>query len=469
MAGSSLGPTRVNSPNVRLTPLRILAILYPALSIIAQYPLGDFGISWSLERLLMVMLAPFCVLQVMAGDKAASRLIYFTPRLVTFGLALWYVAMLVSFGLNFGHGDIVVLQSYTLKLALGILFAFAVAEENSLRNATRLFALSTFFATFASFYINRTQGSGAIRSAAFVNVDFGNVSLIEGLARAGAVGSLPLMAAWLEAVYARRLWQRAMWYGIMFTLFVASMLALRREYLLSTSVCLLWGMATLPLGIRKVTAVVVVLMLFVIGFATLQAIPEWRMRLFDETVEAFAQRQDPRTLMLQTAPLVALESPFVGHGLGSYPLLMAQNLPISLATQDDIMRFYSLGLASHNSLLTAMVETGLFGFLGILLFFTGVGYWSLKVWRINRSSAGHPLALFAPLFAIQLAFGTMFQDGLVNNTIWAFFGMLVAIIALERAKVAGAIPRHDTVTAPPQSRLGPGSLQRSHVRFPRNR
>lgn len=435
------------------------------MSIVAQYPLGELGVSWSFERLIIAVLAPFCVLQVITGDNASRRLIAFTPRLISTGLGLWLIALFLSFGVNFHVGDFILLQGYLLKLSLGILFAFAVAEERALRDATRLFALSTFFAAFASFYIYRTQGSGAIRSAAFVNVNFGDVSLLEGVARAGAIGSVPLMAAWLEAVYARRFWQRTAWYGVMFTIFVASLLALRREYLLSTSVCLLWGIATLPLGIRKLNALIVVLTLFAIGFAALQAIPEWRMRLFEETVESFAQKQDPRMLMLQTAPIVALEAPFAGHGLGSYPMLMAENLPLSLATQEQIMRFYSHGLASHNSLLTAMVETGFLGFLGILMFFVGVGYWSLKVWRINRSSLGHPLALFAPLFAIQLAFSTMFQDGLVNNTIWAFFGMLVAIIALERAKLAGALPRKESSPTPPHL----GSPHPRYVRFSRTR
>jgi hypothetical protein len=404
----------------------------------------------------MLLLGPFCVLQIMAGDRTFLRLVHYVPRTIVFGLLVWYAALVSSFGVNFESDDLIVIQSYTMKIALGVLFVVAVAEETTLRNSSRLFALSAFFATIATFYVYRTQGSGAIRSASFVNVDFGSVSLLEGLARAGAVGSIPLMAAWLEAVFAKKLLHRLAWYGAMFALFVAAMLALRREYLLSISLCLLWGVATLPLGFRKVNAIFVVIVLLVVGFGTLQAIPEWRLRLFDETIDTFVQRQDPRALMLINAPQFAMESPLVGFGLGSYPMLMAQRLPIALITQEEVTRFYYSGLASHNSLLTALVETGIFGFLGLVVFFSSVGIWSLRVWRVNRASSGNPLALFAPIFAIQLFFGTMFQDGLVNNTIWTFFGMLVAIIASERAKMHGA--------APPAGR----PRQRNHhVRHPR--
>ena len=450
---------------MQLTPLRVLTYVYPCLSVVGQYPLGTVGgVPLSLERVALLLLGPLCLVQVFAGGENARRIVRYTPGIITAGLGLWLIALALSCVLHFAPGDTALLWGYGQKFLLGFLFACAVAAEPDALRAVRLFAVTSLVATVATFYVYVTQGSAAIRSGAFVSLEYGDVTLLEGVARAGANGSVPLMACWLQAVFARRGRLKLAWYVGVAALFVAAMLALRREYLLSIGVCMLWGVYSLPLGVRRFTAVFVVGGFLALGVGVIHLVPEWRQRLFSETVDSLTSGQDLRLLMLQTAPKLFVEEPLAGHGLGTFPFLMATSLPVHLATDEETNRFLARGLASHNSFLTAGLETGLLGLVGLVALFGGLGLWSVRIWRNSRMRGGSALAMFAPLFFIQIFFGVFFQDGLASNIIWAFMGMLIAIVAIERSKGPGPRPGRQRPGQPGHLRRGPETLPPSHVR-----
>lgn len=454
---------------MRFSPLRLLAIGYPCISAVGQFPIGTVaGVTVSLERLVMLVLGPLCILQLAFAEENVRRIVHFTPRSIALGLLLWLTALGFSCAIHFEAGDTALLLGYAQKFLLGFLFACAVASEPDARRAVRLFALATLLAVPATFFVYYTQGSSVIRAAGFLSSDFGDITFVEGLARSGALGGIPLMACWLEAVFAGRPSRRILWYVGVAALFAAAMLALRREYVLSIAVCLGWGLFGLPLGLRRFQALAIVGGFFALGFAIIQIVPEWRPRLLSETVDTFVSGQDLRLLMLQTSPRLFAEEPLIGRGLGTFPRLMATSLPVRFASDEEATRFLAQGLASHNSFLTAALEAGVFGLLGLTIVFVSLGRWCWRLWRFGGRVLGSPLAYFAPLFFIQLLFSVTFQDGLASNIVWAFLGMSVAIVALERSRLLWFPPgaaKPVPVAALPMAPAGPPV---SHVRNPRS-
>jgi hypothetical protein len=422
----------------RLTPLNVLAILYPATWIIGQYPLEQYvGFAFSVERLLVILLGPLCILEILTNLRSVHILRQYVPIGIHAGAGLWLGSILFSFSVGFAVSAIPLAAGYMQKVGLGFLFCCAVLRLDDIRQTTRLFALSTLLASFCSFYYALSQGLGSLRVAGYVNIEFGDVSLVEGLARAGAIGSIPLMAAWLEASYAQSRSGKIFWIAATLCLYVASMLALRREYLISTTAGFAAGIYILRRKYSTTTKIVGTIIFTVAGGAMILGTQEWRDRLFYETKDTFEMGQDPRTLMLKTAPSIFMEKPLTGHGIGTYPMLMVKHLPLAITDEEGLRKYSKDGMASHNSFATAAVESGLFGLTGLLLLVFNLGLWAWRTSSMGSLNRGSPSSAFAFVFFVQIFVALFFGDGLISNLNWAFLGLLIAIIAKERVRLVG--------------------------------
>jgi|GEM_PF-4185845 len=457
---------RPNSAPISRGPLFLIATLYPLISIVGQIQLGIvLNVSISAERLFFLILGPLGLIEILKrGDLLACGWSAI-PASIRIGLIVWFGGFLLTTFVHFGDDDLFILSQYAQKGSMALLFAFALVAEGSARRSLRLFALATSGAALASLYLYGTTGVGdLIRVGSFVSTETGEMTIISGLARAGAVGGVPAMACWLEAIYAKTRVKRLLWFGLMLLVIVASLLALRREYLISISACLLVGLFILPLGRSKLLLAFAIGIIVAISVVIIRVIPEWMGR-YDETILAIAEKQDARLLMLQAGPGIFLEKPLFGHGLGSYPMLMGEKLPVALRSEEEIAGFYSRGLASHNSFLTAAVEGGMFALAGIVLFMGALILWSIRICLRERREKLDPTALFAPLIMIQVFASCFFGDGLVTNSVWAYLGILFAIVALSNMRA-----RLTPFSTQPFVPTSPGGHRRpiqTNVRIPR--
>ncbi|NUS73375.1 MAG: O-antigen ligase family protein [Corynebacteriales bacterium] len=137
-----------------------------------------------------------------------------------------------------------------------------------------------------------------------------------------------------------------------------------------------------------------------------------------------ANPYDVRPLTWREATRQFIQSPFLGHGPGSFRVLSAQS-PSSV-------QFYPRQHA-HNGILTVLAETGVAGLAPLVGLFATLG-WALArgIRQLRRADDQKQLALLAGVLAALVALtGHLMVDYTLRNptlllTVWALLGLAIA-------------------------------------------
>ncbi len=426
-----------------LRPIWSVTFLYPAIHVLGGYPVAVGSVSISLERVILVFAGVGFVVYLLRTRKIPAM-----PLPLLFGWLAWLLAFVVTiflFPTDIGLNKVL---SLVQKMLFGYLVFLSFQTTEQVNRAIKLYILSTFVASFVTLGVYFSSGGAAlIRSGSFIENDITVASeipdLFLGLARAGAGGILEvfLCLLLLSTVKTRR--EKFLWIAIGVWLAGASTLALRREYLISLVACflvvLLYRRTRFGSGGLAFLAIAGVL---VFGLVTNMA--EWSTRLFGETVTAFENNQDRRTLYFLSSLDAWNQSPFVGYGAGNWSISVR---PYFFNRGPSLVDSLP---SSHNSFTMTLVETGLLGGLPFLFVF---GYMAARLTKLSRQSLDPQLKSvlsFSVVFLLEIFFWLFFGDAIMNNLTWYWLGLLAAIIVLGKAQLSPAY-EPQRISAEPQA------------------
>ena len=402
-----------------LKPSWFFTAIYPPFIMIGQVPLVIGDVTISLERALVVVGG----IGLIGGIFVTKRLqLHPLPRSVFFGsltlLGTYLVAMLL---LPAEHGDSIVLGLYQ-KAILAYFVFISFREPKELYTVIKLFLAASFVASLFTLWVYFTEGSlASIRGASYSldEIDL-NLSLLMGLARAGAGNT---MALWLAIAM---LWQsknregRFFWVVMILWFGLLSLFALRREALVTIALGMVWLLWRHPGRHRRYTILLTVLI--VAGLALFVMVsPEWMDRIMGETVDEFAAGEDPRMVLLFSfTPTAFVASPLIGYGPGNYQITQF-HFPDAVSSK---ILLYG-GNSPHNSWSAAAVEAGLGALIGFCVMLWGIGRPLLKTLKTQDPKL---IALWsiAPLIFFQLLMSLFFGDALKYTVTWFWFGVLLA-------------------------------------------
>lgn len=160
-------------------------------------------------------------------------------------------------------------------------------------------------------------------------------------------------------------------------------------------------------------AIIVVSLVFVVGIASLVA----------ERGAAYSIRG---LFIEKTLGLIA-SAPIFGYGLGSFvPLYMTTELP------SEITRYFVNRV--HNDWLEIVLDTGLFGAVGLLLFAFWIGFRTVRMWILSRpSGALGIMALAASITVVGLLAHSFVDYPLRTTALASTFAACCAMIAAVAA------------------------------------
>jgi hypothetical protein len=262
-------------------------------------------------------------------------------------------------------------------------------------------------------------GLQEVRQAAYIASDANtwDINIFRGFARAGAGNVLPIWICVVLYPGVAKQWQRTGLLALIVYFTALAMLALRREVLVEAVVGLVVLWIAMP---RRFRPFLVVAGLALVGvlIGSIALSETWQGRLAGETRDEYEAGTDPRTVMLLKTPAELMEEPLLGHGPGSYPLVMTKHLPTEL---DAV---FPAGIGAHNSFSRVAVESGMVGLSGFCLMVAVLGWRAVRR-HSELARSGFDLRLAAVMIFLHVGDWLFFGDGISTNTTWYFVGVLL--------------------------------------------
>jgi O-antigen ligase len=354
-------------------------------------------------------------------------------------VAWWWVTLMWSPSRIYGPDK--VFQMTTL--ALWALIAGALIIAPSPERLRRLFTMMILLALWGAVdaVMVYFQTGGAYRYVTIEGEELGGHLV---LGRVCGPGALVALAGWL---YARSRAARWLCLGLFLLLCFVLAIGGGRGPLLSTVFPLLiaigLGIRLTPREIRYWRTLLSVLVLLLIaagGLALYAATTGQRLPTFDR-LQRVAEHNTRAQFYIQWAE-VWPEAPLVGHGAGSWPLLVGrpdqQNYP-------------------HNMFLELSVESGV---VGLILFFAVVGV-ALRPASLERLRSD-PQALCAMMLFANVLLNAMTTGDLPGNrAVFMMLGVLGLFAVRPLASARARAPRHPTAPLD----LSAERQQHAHDRF----
>jgi hypothetical protein len=403
-------------------PSVLFTVIFPFTVIFSQLPISVGDMQVSLERVLIIIGG----IGLIGGVLVTKRLIIYPIQPWSMvGLILWIGFYFISLQLYPSRDGFILVLGYIQKIFLAYFVYISVKDMNQINKILKIYLLSSFIASIFTLFVYFQEGSLTyIRLSSFSADE--DISLLRGLARHGTSNYLALWISMYFREQSSKL-RRIFWTILVLWFGGMALFALRRESLI-----------TIPLGLviliylqpkeRRAQTILLSLIMIGISVSFIYLSEEWKNRLLIETFEQYNRGFTRLLLFFSFTPAALVDSPLVGHGPANYVKTVLR-FP---ETVNDYILIQG-GMASHNSFSSAVVEAGIFAFLGISIFLFSIGksIWDLRI--IERESSKTVFS-FTLLFYIQLLMSMSFGDALRLPVTWFWLGMIMAIIRIGKSK-----------------------------------
>ncbi|MDD5368677.1 MAG: hypothetical protein PHQ40_06325 [Anaerolineaceae bacterium] len=417
---------------ILFNPIVSISTIYPLIIILGQISISSFPFSISLERIIVFFAGVGILSKYLAKSISLPKL----PRNLFVGWSIWVIAFIIShFANTMSIGSLGTVLGYLQKIAFAWLVFISITKTKNIDLSFRFYVLSYFVATFITGILILTNSGflSVIRSASYEIGSTLGERLINGVGRAGASGSLASIVAFMEFRWSNKYSHKLFWGFICIWLFAFSLFSLRREVLIVYPLCIILIALSKSINFTKQT-IIFFAFIVLITIGVIYYSPEWQSRLINETVSTFSDKADLRSSFFVASWHALVDSPFIGHGPGSFgQILLTQYLQYLPNNFTRVMFENEMNLGSHSSITTAMVETGLLGLIGLCIAFINLIGAAFQIASRDNSSMISPISKFLPIYVSYLFLSIFFGDVLINNWFWFWVGLLIAVIYQSNA------------------------------------
>ena len=421
------GPTFLTT--VVVAVVGAIAFFKPEIGVSILYPLSFLwsGVSvgfgpmpdMSPERLVIFLTGSSLLGQVVLRKR---RLVA-VPRLVLYGATIWLGMNVLSLTQNLTADGLAALFRLVAKVLLGYITYCLLDSEDRIRTAAHTFIGGAVISSIVGlFFVLWSGDPSVLLHDTTVDWKYGYwINLIYVTSRGVDIAILPAWAVLAEWRHRSVSWHRRLLFlVILFLLGMYLIHGKRQPYLYLGASAVALAMQSLRREHRRGF-----LLILAVGALTawviLPANPYLVQRLTLETPGLLRAGYDPRQILLRTSVSLASRRLLTGYGVGSFSgTLIAQGGSL-LGHKSD-----APSLPSHSSVTTALLETGIIGFLGLLWLLAA---WTRELWLASRVTTGGYLdALLStwPLFAVTVWGMNTVGQAIQANYFWFLFGLLLA-------------------------------------------
>lgn len=402
----------------------LLMTLYPIFLQVANYPIPVAGVIGGTRSLDLYYLSFALIVTLVCIGTGSVRLVM-PPALFTSGAILWVGMNLASMIVN--QVDVIVFQYLVLKFAFKVAFAFmflwVAFSSGQLKRFMAIYVATCFLVGLITYGYALAGGSlTELRGMSYMTADSytgqaDEISAYRGLVRQGAGNLVPVFFTILFLMESKKGAVRSLCLALLPYFVILAALPLRREVLVESMVAALILIPAAPKRYRLWVIVSAALTLVVLGWFVSQS-REWYLRGV-ETLQTLETGRDPRLVMLKMGPVETMKAPLFGHGPASFMMVSSQYFRSGIR------------MAAHNSFLRAAIETGIPGFVAMLMIYGSLPLELLRSWR-QSSEFGRRLWLFVALITLHVGVLLNFGDGVTINPPWMWMGLAFAACRILR-------------------------------------